>query len=105
MNKELFSHPQLGNKLSLTHGYDMIRFALLAGGLIGLIYMALVGCLPKPMTYAVFILAFLTLLATGLYILLRPVYLFKEFWVTIVLAVVLFLVAIAFLVFVVCYRK
>jgi len=83
----------------------MVRFALLAGGLIGLIYMALVGCLPKIMTYVVFIFAFLTLLAVGLYILIRPVYLFKELWVTIVLAVVLFLVAIAFLLFMVCYKK
>lgn len=105
MRQKLFSHPQLGTKLSLTHGYDGIKFSLLFGSLIGLIYMALVGCLPKIMTYASFVLAFLILVVAGLYILMRPVYLFQEFWWTILLAAILFIGAIIYLLFLICYKN
>lgn len=76
LRNKLFSQPELGNKLSLTYGYDIVRFALLLGFLIGLIYLALVGCFAAHMTLAIFGLAASILIATALYILFRPVYLF-----------------------------
>lgn len=83
----------------------MIKYALLIGGLVGLLYMALVGCIPHLMTWASFGLAFLVLLAAGLYILIRPVYLFKDLGWTIALAVILFILALVYLIFMVCYKK
>ena len=89
----------------MTHGYDIVRFSLLTGLLIGLLYLALVGCFPKWMTILSFALAFLVLLASGLYIVFRPVHLFSgDIW-TIVLAMILILIGIAYAMYMICYRK
>lgn len=91
--------------MSLTHGYDIIRFSLLMGFLVGLLFLAVVGCFPKWATLLSFGFAFLVLLAAGLYIFLRPVHLFEwEGW-TAILAVILILVGIAYVLYMVCYRK
>jgi hypothetical protein len=75
------------------------------GFLVGLLYLAVVGCFPKYMTLISFGLAFLILLAAGLYVFLRPVHLFNwEIW-TIILAVVLILVGVAYLMYMVCYKR
>lgn len=95
----------MGNKLSLTYGYDIIKFSLLIGFLVGLLFLAVFGCFPKHMTLVSFGLAFLVLLAAGLYVLLRPVHLFNlEIW-TILLGVGLVLVGIAYLAYMVCYKR
>ena len=102
---KLFSQSELGNKLSLTHGYDVIRFSLLMGFLAGLLYLAVVGCFPKWATLLSFGFTFLVLLTAGLYILLRPVQLFNWDGWTAILAVVLVLVGIAYILYMVFYRK
>jgi len=91
--------------LSLTHGYDVVRFSLLAGFLVGLLYLALVGCFPKHLTNFSFGLAFLILLASGLYISLRPVHLFGNNIWTIILAVILIILGIAYALYMIVYRK
>ena len=89
----------------LTHGYDIIKFSLLTGFLVGLLYLAVVGCFPKWATLLSFGFAFLVLLASGLYIFLRPVHLFNWDGWTIILAVALLLVGIAYILYMVFYRK
>ena len=102
---ELFSQSEMGNKMSLTHGYDIIRFSLLTGFLVGLLYLAIMGCFPKWATLLSFGCAFFVLLTAGLYIFLQPVHLFDwDGWTTI-LAVILILVGIAYVLYMVFYRK
>jgi hypothetical protein len=57
------------------------------------------------MTSVVFGLAFLVLLAAGLYALLRPVHLFKELYWTAVLCAILIVVGVAYLIYMVCYKN
>jgi len=75
------------------------------GFLVGLLYLAIVGCFPKWATLLTFGFAFLLLLAAGLYIFLRPVHLFGWDGWTMILAIVLILVGIGYILFMVCYRK
>ena len=91
--------------MSLTYGYDVIRFSILMGFLVGLLYLALVGCFPRYMTLASFVLGFLILLATGLYISFRPVHLFVNNSLTIFLAVLLILLGIAYVFYMIFYKK
>ncbi len=105
LRTRLFSQAELGNKLSLTHGYDIIRFSLLTGFLVGLLYLTLVGCFAKYMTLISFGLGFLVLLASGLYITLRPVHLFGNNLWTLVLAILLILFGIAYVFYMILYKK
>lgn len=91
--------------MSLTHGYDIVKFSLLIGFLVGLLYLAVVGCFPKYMPLITFGLAFLVLLASGLYICLRPVHLFGSTVWTIILAFVLILFGIAYVLYIIFYRR
>ena len=54
LREKMFSTSELGNKISLTHGYDMIRFGLLCGFLVGLIYLAFVGCLNEEFSILIY---------------------------------------------------
>jgi len=103
---KLFSQQQLGTKLTLVYGYDVVLFTLLIAFLIGILYLVLVSCLPKIMTYAVFVLASLVLLASALYVILKPVNLFggNNLW-TIVLIIVLFLMFLVYLFYLGCYKN
>jgi hypothetical protein len=83
----------------------MIRWALFIGFLVGLLYLALVGCFPKYMTLVAFGLAFLVLLAAGLYILFRPVQLFSPYFWNILIVVGLILVGIGYLIYMSCQRR
>ena len=75
------------------------------GFLVGLLYLALVGCFPKYMTMISFGLAFLILLVSGLYICLRPVHLFGSNVWTVLLAIVLIIFGIAYALYMIFYRK
>lgn len=71
---------------------------------VGLLYMILVACFPKLMTFAAFILAFIVLAVVGILMLTKPIQIFTGFW-HIFFAVVLMLFAILFLIFFCCYQK
>jgi len=106
-SQKLFSQEQLGTKLTLVYGYDVVLFTLLIAFLIGILYLVLVSCLPKIMTYAVFVLAALVLLASALYIILKSVSLFgnnNSLW-TILLVAGLFIVFLVFLFYLGCYKN
>lgn len=105
MRTRMFSQAELGTKLSLTYGYDVIRFSMLMGFLVGLLFLALVGCFPRYMTLVSFVLGFIVLLATGLYITFRPVHLFVNNSLTIFLAVILILLGIAYVFYIMFYKK
>ncbi len=75
------------------------------GALVGLLYLALVGCLSKWMTLVSFGLAFLVLLAAGIYIYVRPVHLFRLDVFTYILAAILIIVGILYLAYMACFRK
>lgn len=105
LRTKLFSQSELGTKLSLTYGYDVIRFSILTGTLVGLLYLALVGCFPRYITLASFVLGFLVLLGTGLYISFRPVHLFSNNSLTIFLSVLLILLGIAYVFYIIFYKN
>jgi hypothetical protein len=75
------------------------------GFLVGLLYLALVGCFPKYMTLLSFGLGFLVLLASGLYIIFQNVHLFGNNIWTVILAVLLILLGIAYVFYMIFYRK
>lgn len=102
---KLFSQSELGTKLSLTYGYDVIKFSILMGMLVGLLYLAVIGCFPRYMTLASFVLSFFVLLGTGLYISLRPVHLFSNNSLTISLSAILILLGIAYIFFIIIYKN
>lgn len=105
LRTRLFSQAELGNKLSLTNGYDIIRFSLLTGFLVGLLYLAVLGCFPKWTTLLSFGFAFLVLLIAGIYVYLSPVKIFSWDGWTIILALGLILVGVAYVLYMVFYRK
>lgn len=83
----------------------MIRFSLFMGALVGLLYLSLVGCISKWMTLISFGLAFLVLLASGIYIYARPVHLFWSDVYTYILAAILIIIGILYLAYMACFRK
>ncbi len=104
---KFWNNPIISSKNSLVNGYDIILLTLAIGTCLGLLYLALVLCLPKIMTYFVFILAFIMLLIAGIYIFVKPVSIFSggaSFW-NIVLGVILIILAFVFLAYFFCYQK
>jgi hypothetical protein len=105
IRNQLFSAPQLGNKLALTKSYNIIRFTFLFGFLCGLLYLVIVSLASSLVTHAAYILAAIVLVASALYLLIKPVILFDNYVYTVILAIVLIVIAIAHIVYLMCYTK
>lgn len=103
MADKIWASDQLSEKHGLVNSYDVILLSLLFGLLLGIIYLIAVMIAPKLMTYAVFFLAALVLLAAGLTILLKPVNLFNPHFWNIILGVFLILFGLFLVVFFICY--
>lgn len=101
----MWSDPKLSVKSSILNAIDTILLSLLFGLLIGIIYMVLTTCFPKLMVYLVFIGTFIVLMFAGIFILVKPVQFFSPNVWNILLGVAFILAAIAFLVYMVCYKK
>jgi len=63
----------LNEKLSLIGGYSTILLTLLIALGVGIVYLAFFVLLPKLMTYAVFILSFITLVIGGIVMIVQPI--------------------------------
>jgi xanthosine utilization system XapX-like protein len=101
----MWSDPKLSVKSSILNAIDTILLSLLFGLLIGIIYMVLTTCFPKPMVYLAFIGTFIVLMFAGIFILVKPVQFFSPNVWNILLGVAFILAAITFLVYMVCYKK
>lgn len=101
----IWTSPQLSVKSAILNSIDVILLSLLFGLLLGLIYLGLVVCLPKLMIRLAFIGAFVVLLFAGIFILAKPVQLFSNNLWNILLAVLLIIMAITFLIYMLCYNR
>lgn len=105
LRSQLFNAPQLGNKLALTKSYDIIRFTFLFGFLCGLLYLVIVSLASSLITHAAYALAAIVLVASALYIMIKPVILFNNYVYSVILALILIAIAIAHVVYLMCYTK
>lgn len=101
----LWTSPQIAVKDSILHSIDLILLSLLFGLCLGIIYMAMVTCCPKPMIRLVFVGVFIALMFAGIFILAKSVQFFTPNVWNILLAVALILTAISFLVYMFCYSN
>ena len=88
-------------------GYSTILLTLLIALGVGIIYLAAFILLPKIMTYAVFILAFVTLLIAGIILIVQPIKLLEysnSVW-NLILGIILIIVSIILLIFFFCHIK
>jgi hypothetical protein len=69
----VWNQPQISVKNSILQAIDILLLSLLFALCIGIIYMALVSCCPSLMVRIVFVLAVITLLFAGIFILAKPV--------------------------------
>ena len=67
--------------------------------------MIAVMCVPKIMTYAVFVLAAIVLIICGVMILAKPINIFHPSYWDLVLAICLLVFAVALLIFLCCYNS
>ena len=102
---QLFNSPQLGNKLALTKSYDIIRFTFLFGSLCGLLYLVFVSLASSLITHAAYVLAAIVLIASALYLLIKPVLIDANYVYTVILALILIAIAIAHIVYLMCSTK
>jgi len=87
--------------------WEVTLIALLISFCVGLVYMIVFIFIPKPMTYAAFILSAAVLLTAGILLLVQPIKLLafnNNSW-NIVIGIVLILIAIALVIFLFCYRQ
>ena len=105
MADKIWASDQLSDKHGLVNSYDVILLSLLFGLLLGILYLIAVVLAPKLMTYAVFFLAAVVLLAGGLVILIKPVNVINPSFWNIVLGVFLILFGLFLVLFFVCYRN
>jgi hypothetical protein len=101
----IWSSPQISTKNSILNSIDVILLSLLFGLCVGIIYLGLTACFPKPIIYLAFIGVFITLLFIGIYILAKPVRLFTPNVWNILLGIGFILTAIVFLIYMFCYNK
>ncbi len=83
----------------------MIRFGLLFGFLVGLIYLTCVGCLNEFTTFGVYILAAVILIISSLYILFKPVNLFNNYVILVILVLILVLFAAGYIIYFSCNKR
>ena len=88
-------------------GYSTILLTLLIALGVGIIYLVVFILLPRIMTYSVFILSFITLLITGIVLIVQPIKLLDDtnnFW-NIFFGVIIIIVGIILLIFFFCYVR
>jgi hypothetical protein len=102
-----YADSQINAKMSSINMYYISLISLAISALVGLIYMIVFILLPRALTYAVFVLAGLTLLAAGILLIVQPVKLLAfsgNAW-NIVLGILFILLAIVLVVFLFCQRQ
>jgi uncharacterized membrane protein HdeD (DUF308 family) len=95
------------NKLSLIGGYDVILLAIPIGICVGLLYLITFVLLPRMMTYFAFILAFGSLLAAAIILIVEPIDLLSRqsnTW-NIIIGIIFIIVAVCLLIFFFCYQQ
>jgi uncharacterized membrane protein HdeD (DUF308 family) len=95
------------DKLSLIGGYDVILLAIPIGICVGLLYLIAFVLLPRMMTYFAFILAFGSLLAAAIILIVQPIGLLSrqsDTW-NIIIGVVFIIVAVCLLIFFFCHQQ
>ncbi len=103
--EHIWSSPQIATKNSILNSIDVILLSLLFGFCLGIIYLAITTCCPKPIVYLVFIGVFITLMFVGIYTLAKPVGFFSPHVWNILLGIAFILTALAFLIYMICYSK
>ena len=99
--------PAIGSKLSSIHMWEVTNIALIISFCVGLVYMVIFIFVPKIMIYAAFILSAAALLTAGILLIVQPIKLLafnNNAW-NIIIGIILILVAIAFVIFLFCYRQ
>lgn len=107
LQSSFWSNPAFHSKLSSIHMWEVTLIALLISFCVGLVYMIVFIFIPKPMTYAAFILSAAVLLTAGILLLVQPIKLLafnNNSW-NLVIGIVLILIAIALVIFLFCYRQ
>ena len=102
---KIWNSPQLEIKNSILHSIDLILISLLIGLCLGIIFMMLVLCCPKLMTFLVFVTTFILLLVAGILVLVQRVSIFSPNVWNILFGVFLIISALCYLAFLGCFRK
>ena len=87
--------------------WEVTNIALIISFCVGLVYMVIFIFVPKIMIYAAFILSAAALLTAGILLIVQPIKLLafnNNAW-NIIIGIILILVAIAFVIFLFCYRQ
>lgn len=79
--------------------------SLLIGFCVGVIYLLLMMCCPKVMTFLVFVISFILLLLSGILILAKPIQFFDVNFFNILIALIFIFCAFAYLAYLGCFRK
>lgn len=106
-NHKLWENQILVDKLSLIGGYDVILYALPIGICIGLLYLIAFVLLPRMMTYFAFILAFGSLLAAAIIIIIQPIGLLDRNHNTwnLIIGILFIVIAVCLLIFFFCHQQ